>query len=193
MKKLIIGIGIPGSGKTTILKNFAVKNNYAYICPDDIRQEISGDVYDRSKNKEVWIEAKKRVAEKFSAKGGSLPAGRHGASGGNNGNAVVFDATFANPRERKEFLGYARENGAEKIEGIFVDIPVEIAKERNMKRERNVPEPDIDRMNMNIKKFPPEIADGFDALFTLDERGNLSKVEMIREGKIIKKEFGKIS
>jgi len=176
MKKLIIGIGIPGSGKTTILKNFAEKNNYAYVCPDDIRQEISGDVYDRSKNKEVWIEAKKRAAKEF-----------------NNGNVVVFDATFANSKERKEFLSSARDNGADKIEGIFVDIPIEIAKERNMNRERNVPELDIDRMNKNIQKFPPEIADGFDALFTLDGDGELISAEMMREGKIIKKEFGKIS
>lgn len=176
MRKLIIGIGIPGSGKTTILKNFAEKNNYAYICPDDIRQEISGDVYDRSKNKEVWIEAKKRAAKEFGI-----------------GNSVVFDATFANPKERKDFLSSARDNGAEKIEGVFVNIPVEIAKERNINRERNVPEPDIDRMNKNIQKFPPEISDGFDALFTLNEEGELTKAEMIREGRVIKKEFGKIS
>jgi len=37
MKKVIMGIGIPGSGKTTILKEFADKNGYEYICPDDIR------------------------------------------------------------------------------------------------------------------------------------------------------------
>jgi len=95
---------MPGSGKTTILKNFAEKYNYTYICPDDIRKEISGDVYDRSKNKEVWIGAKKRAAKEF-----------------DNGNAVVFDATFANPIERREFLRAARDNGAEKIEGIFID------------------------------------------------------------------------
>lgn len=175
MRKLIVGIGIPGSGKTTILKNFAEKNNYAYICPDDIRLEISGDVYDRSKNKEVWIEAKRRAAKEF-----------------DKGNAIVFDATFANPKERKEFLNSARENGVDKIEGLFVDVPLEIAKERNLNRKRNVPESDIDRMNMNIRKFPPEIADGFDALFTLDEDGKLIKAEMIREDKVIKKEFGKI-
>ena len=42
MKKLIMGIGIPGSEKTTVLKTFAEKYNYSYICPDDIRLELTG-------------------------------------------------------------------------------------------------------------------------------------------------------
>jgi predicted kinase len=41
MSKLILGIGLPGSGKTTALKPFAEKNGYIYISPGDIREELS--------------------------------------------------------------------------------------------------------------------------------------------------------
>ena len=174
MGKLIIGVGIPGSGKTTVLKTFAQKYDYAYICPDDIREELTGNFADQSKNREVWIEAKKRMAEKF-----------------REGKAVVFDATFANPEQRKEFLSFARENGSEKIEGIFLDVPLELAKERNRNREESVPEYVLERMAKSIRDFPPEIGDGFDSIFTLNKEQKLIDAEMLRENKIIRKEFGK--
>lgn len=50
MSKVIVGIGLPGSGKTTALKPFADKNSYIYICPDDIRAELTGNPADQSKN-----------------------------------------------------------------------------------------------------------------------------------------------
>ena len=175
MKKLIIGIGIPGSGKTTVLKDFAKKWEYIYICPDDIRAEMTGDPSDQSKNKEVWDEARKRVQDHFQ-----------------KGDTIVFDATLANQEQRKEFLAFARKNGAEKIEGIFLDIPLELAKERNEGRKRKVPEHVLEKMDESIRNFPPEIEDGLDALFTLDENQKLVETEMLKRGEIIQKEFGKL-
>jgi dephospho-CoA kinase len=46
MAKIIIGIGVPGSGKTTALKPFAERNTYTYISPDDIRAELTGNAAD---------------------------------------------------------------------------------------------------------------------------------------------------
>lgn len=175
MIKLIIGIGIPGSGKTTVLKNFAEKNDYVYICPDDIRTELTGNSADQTKNKEVWIEAKKRMVDKFQV-----------------GESIVFDATFTNPEQRKDFLSFASENGVEKIEGIFLDVSLETAKERNQNRERKVPDYAIEKMNMSLKDFPPEITDGFDLIFSLNENQELKEVKMSHEGEIVKKEFGRI-
>ncbi len=175
MTKLIMGIGIPGSGKTTILKNFAEKYDYAYICPDDIRKELTGSESDQSKNNEVWTEAKKRMVEKFQ-----------------DGKTVVFDATFTHAGQRKEFISFARQNGIEKIDGVFLDIPIELTKERNQMRERKVPDYALDRMNKNITDFPPEISDGFDSIFTLNEHKELVRAHMAGEQETIKKEFDKI-
>ena len=174
MAKLIMGIGISGSGKTTVLKTFADKYDYAYICPDDIRKELTGSSFDQSKNTEVWMEAKRRMLEKF-----------------HEGKTVVFDATFTNLEQRKEFLLFARENGAGKIEGIFLDIPLEITKERNKGRERKVPDYALDRMDKAIRDFPPKIKEGFDSIFTLNEEQKLIEVEMMGKEKILKREFGK--
>ena len=173
MAKLMVGIGMPGSGKTTILKNFAERYGYAYICPDDIRQELLGDVTDNSRNNEVWAEAYKRTREHLQ-----------------EGKSIVFDATFADPEYRKAFLKFARENGAEKIQGIFVDVPSEVARARNQARDRKVPNEIMDRMESDLKTTPPELQDGFDAIFTLDEYQKMVSAEVGQE-QTMRKEFQK--
>ena len=175
MKKLIMGIGLPGSGKTTVLKEFARQHGYSYICPDDIRFEITGDSGDQSKNREVWEEAYRRTAQELKLN-----------------NSVVFDATFINPEQRKDFIKFGRENDAEKVQGVFLDIPSELARERNSSRERIVPEYAMDRMSKNLQDFPPELEDGFDGLFYLDEEGELKEAEIISENRVIHREFGKL-
>jgi predicted kinase len=173
MKKVIIGIGMPGSGKTTTLKKFATKNDYFYICADDIREEFTGSATNQSKNKEVWIEAYRRVKEQLTA-----------------GKTVVFDATFTNQGQRKDFLTFARENGAEKIQGIYLCVDLNTAKERIQNRERKVSEFVLERMNRDLEYFPPELNDGFDSLCVLDEQQNLKEVKLARENRDFKKEFG---
>lgn len=43
MQKIIIGIGIPGTGKTTYLKKIASEQNYTYVSSDEVREEVFGD------------------------------------------------------------------------------------------------------------------------------------------------------
>ncbi len=160
MKKVIIGIGIPGSGKTTILEEFAQKHSYAYICPDDIRLDMLGDAADQSKNSQVWAEAHQRMSEYLI-----------------QGKTIVFDATFTRASERKSFINLARQSGAEKIQGIIFDTPLDIAKVRNLNRERQVPEHAIQRMSDDLNAHRPSIEDGFDAVFTLNEYQELVAVE----------------
>ena len=164
---------MPGSGKTTVLKKFAAQYGYAYICPDDIRQELLGDVTDNSRNNEVWAEAYKRTREHLE-----------------RGESIVFDATFADQEYRRAFLKFARENGAEKIQGIFVDVPSEIARARNQARDRKVPDEIMNRMEGDLKTMPPELQDGFDAIFTLDEYQKMVSAEVGQE-QTMKKEFTK--
>lgn len=168
-----MGIGIPGSGKTTVLKTFADKNSYIYICPDDIRQELTGNAADQSKNREVWAEAYKRLGEKLE-----------------QGQTVVFDATFVNPEQRKQFIDFARAHGAEKIQGVHLDVNLEIAKERNSERERQVPEYVLDKMDSSLREAPPQVEDGFDLVVSLDEEQKMIDAEMNREGEVLHKEFG---
>src|SRR5690606_4782314 len=114
---------------------------------DEIRAEMTGSEIDQSKNKEVWEEARRRVI-------GALGAGE----------TVVFDATFARDNERKAFIEFVRENGAEKVQGVFSAVGYEIASERNENRERVVPEHAMKRMYSMLKENPPEVTDGFDSV-----------------------------
>jgi protein phosphatase len=157
MPKVIMGIGLPGSGKTTALRPFAQENEYVYISPDDIREELSGDATDQSRMTEVWEEVHKRLATAISA-----------------GKTAVVDATFVKPWERKEFIAFARAQGADKVQGVFAAVTKDIALERNSMRERQVPEHAIERMDMHLQKSPPVVEDGFDSVFDISELQKLS-------------------
>lgn len=172
MNKVIMTIGIPGSGKTTISKSFAEKNDYVYICPDDIRREITGNEADQSRNAEVWNKTYQRVLNAI-----------------NSNLTVVIDATFANHKDRKSFLDFLHKSGVEKIQGLYIDIPIEISKYRNNNRQRKVPDYVLERMYSFLKTNPPSIDDGFDSFFILDENQKMVSAEMISGEKFIKKEF----
>lgn len=154
-------MGISGSGKTTILQKFAENNNYYYISVDEIRQELSGDAKNQYVNSEAWDIS--RMLLKYMHEGGKT---------------IVFDATFAKQQDRLNFMGYLKDEGISHIQGVFVDTPLEIAKARNKKREKVIPDSSIELMDKNLKENPPKLEEGFDSLFTLDENA-----------KIIKKEF----
>ena len=172
MNKIILAIGVPGSGKTTFVKEFAQKNDYIYICPDDIREELTGSAADQSKNREVWDEARKRLSEFLK-----------------NGKTVVFDAAFTYGEARKKFIAFAKEHGAQKVEGIFFNTPLDVIKERNQNRERKVIESELDRMNNDLSALLPTVEDGFDSVFTVDENQKLAKVTLKNEKHTINKEF----
>jgi predicted kinase len=161
MRKVIMGVGIPGSGKTAFLKPFALKQSYTYISPDEIRAELLGDAADQSKNQEVWDEAYRRVAASLF-----------------RGETVVFDATFSENDKRKEFIAFARRNGATKVQGVFSAVPLEIANERNRQRTRVVPDHVLRRMHASLMEHPPTVEEGFDAVFDLNEFQELERGEL---------------
>jgi predicted kinase len=176
MKKVIIGIGIPGSGKTTFLKPFAKEHDYMYICPDDIRAELSGDPMDHKQNAKVWEIAHDRLNE-------SLKSGK----------TVVFDATSARINDRRGLVKFARDHGAEKIQGVFGAVPFVVAQERNVARGKDggraVPEEAMRRMYEMLKKDPPIVEDGFDSVFDINEFQELTRTEKQGESDVITREF----
>ncbi len=170
--KVILGVGLPGSGKTSALKPFAEKYSHTYISPDDIRAELLGDTANQSKNREVWDEAYKRTAEALQ-----------------EGKTVVFDATFAKGTERRSFIDFVRAHGADKVQGVFAAVPLEIAGERNRLRERVVPEHAMERMSAMLKDEPPVMEDGFDSLFDINEFQKMNHAETQIDKGVLVKEF----
>jgi predicted kinase len=170
MAKVVLGIGIPGSGKTTVLKPLAEKYSYSYICPDEIWETMPEGMDDEVKNVAVWNESYERTARSLS-----------------EGKTVVFDATFSEGHRRREFIAFAKEHGASKVQGVYLDVPSEIASERNQLRERIVPDFAISGMNNALTEQPPAIEDGFDSIFSLNEFQELCRVERsVEDGRWVK-------
>jgi predicted kinase len=141
--KVYIGIGIPGSGKTTALKALAAQEGLAYVSADDIREELTGDPSDHTKEDEVWATAHERVRQALQGKG------------------VVVDATHAKQEERLSMVSFARKHGAKDIIGYWVSPPLQTATVRNTGRERVVPEHVIHQMHQRLKAKPPRLEEGF--------------------------------
>jgi predicted kinase len=154
MTLLVMGIGIPGSGKSTFLEKLAKQRNYFYLSVDAVRKELAGNEADQSVNTQAWSIARGRLAQRLAHE-----------------ESVVFDATFAKGEERREFIQYAREKGVTVLHGYYFDVPLDIAKERNAQRKRAVRESALDRLHTELQKDPPTEAEGFDTLFTVDEYG----------------------
>lgn len=139
-------IGVPGSGKTTFARQAAELLELTYVCPDDIREELTGDVRDQSKNEVVWQEARRQVQEALEAD-----------------KSVIIDATYTKEVDRHKDIATFREYGARAVIGVFVDTPVDVAMHRNSKRKDNkVPPYVIRRMQTNLVNSPPSKEDGFD-------------------------------
>lgn len=106
-KKVILLIGISGSGKSTYInKNFDKKY---VICPDEIRRSL-GNINDMTNNGEVWKLTKSIMQGKLNTHG-----------------KVVLDATNVNKWLRIQFM--SQFNGCHK-EAIFFPIEVDVAIER---------------------------------------------------------------
>ena len=104
MAKLILPIGISGSGKSYIYnKDY---KDYVQVSPDLIREELTGDISNQSKNKEVFKLAFERVDEYL-----------------NKGQNVFFDATNVNKGQRKNFTDKYKDTD---VEVIYVILPADI-------------------------------------------------------------------
>lgn len=104
MAKLILPIGISGSGKSYIYnKDY---KDCVQVSPDLIREELTGSISNQSKNKEVFKLAFERVDEYL-----------------NKGEDVFFDATNVNKSQRKSFTDKYKNTD---IEVIYVVLPADI-------------------------------------------------------------------
>ena len=152
MRKVVIAIGLPGSGKTSYLRRMATMFDYDYVCPDDIRQELSGDAADQSKMGEVWARVYELVRISIE-----------------NGRDVIVDSTMVKMVDRFTLIGHSRKVGATKVVGFYFQTPWETCVTLNERRwQRVVPMRAMLRMRQTLADQPPTEEEGFDSIVEIN-------------------------
>lgn len=144
---LIVTVGIPGSGKTSWVKDYIEENkdkNIEVISSDEIRKELLNDIEDQSKNKEVFDVMKKRTKESLS-----------------NGHITIYEATNISSKRRRALLKEMKKYYSKAI-CLFkyknlIDCIID-----NDTRSKRVPDEVIERMYKNIEI--PHKCEGFDEI-----------------------------
>jgi protein phosphatase len=132
-KRLILLVGVPACGKSTLSEGFE-QRGFEVMSLDAIRKRVSGD--------EAVQDDLERVLQIFRSRlGQALSRGR----------AVVIDATNVYFEDRQTFLRQARRAGYTDITLLLLDTPLAECKRRNQLRERIVPEHALDRIYRELK------------------------------------------
>lgn len=127
--RVIVMMGIPGSGKSTHAKKMlATDQIHNVICPDDIREELTGDAANQNRNQEVFEIAHERLRSALERDEG-----------------VVFDATNLTYKAQDAIRNVCEPFNAT-MELHIMCVPYEVCVERNKARDRVVPEHAMERM-----------------------------------------------
>ena len=141
--RLYVLTGIPGSGKSTYARNNL--GRCVRVSLDDLRKMMSGRDY-HAEYEPIVTEAGQAVLGAALAQANRL------------GVDVVFDATNVTRAWRRVAIERARQNGVEPY-SVFVDVPYEVAAQRNAERGRVVPEEVLRRFRDRLE--PPHLDEGF--------------------------------
>lgn len=141
---LVMMVGLPASGKSTIAYNLAMGNDYIVFSSDALREELYLDVNDNDQthNHELFVELHKRIKTALK-----------------EGNNVIYDACNLSSKRRVAFLQELKHIPCRK-ECIIAATPYEQCLRNNDSRDRHVPDDVIKRM---YKSFDtPYYYEGFD-------------------------------
>ena len=169
MTSVIISIGVPGSGKSTVMRKIAEWGSFEITGPDAIRLEKHNDETDHADDQAIWVELRSRVAAAMKA-----------------GKTIVIDSTFHTKQRRVHFLEFARANGAARIEALYFDIPLEMLLSRASGRhESGGKETSLDYIRQAYAELQdnlPTPEEGFDELYRIDGEGNFTPIKTQVDG-----------
>ena len=145
---LYITVGLPGSGKSTYVKNFIKDKDIEYLSSDSLRAVYGKSEEDQTVTPLVFGHIKKKVDEFLK-----------------DGKNVLVDATSVNRKERSDYINTAKKYGA-KVVAIVFKMDRQGLIDRNKKRGeqggRVVPTFVIDKM---LAKFEePSYSEGIDVI-----------------------------
>lgn len=156
---LILLIGLPGSGKSTIASKLTQAcPQRRLISTDRIRSQLFGDESIQGSWVKVWQE----VGNQF------RQAVQHIAIG--EVSEAIFDATNVVRKQRREAIALAHTVGFTYITGLWLNPPLWVCLERNERRDRQVPTSVILDMYRSLIGAPPSLQEGLNKLVEVKGR-----------------------
>ena len=142
--KLILLVGLPGSGKST----WAAREKLPVLSSDELRRILADDPTDQSIHARVFSVLRLLIKHRLELK---RPV-------------TCVDATNLTPKERRPYIDIARRHDAT-IEAVFFDAPIDECQRRNRLRQRIVPREAIETMARKL--VVPSASEGFSKVTTL--------------------------
>jgi predicted kinase len=153
MTRLIILIGLPGSGKSSLAQQLVAEcHQRQLISTDAIRAQLFGDESVQG----PWLRVRHQVQQEFRQAVEKILLGQV--------SEAIYDATNAARKQRQEAIALARACGFTHLTGLWVDTPIHLCLERNRQRPRQVPEEVILHMYRQLQDAPPALDEGLDHL-----------------------------
>lgn len=136
--RIVVLVGLPGSGKSTYLERLGV---WA-LSSDAVRQLLADDATDQSIHQQVFATLRYLLRRRLAL---ARPV-------------TYLDATHLTPRERRPYVRMGQLLRC-RVEAVFFDVPLEVCRARNRRRARVVPEEVLERMAKKL--VPPTLEEGF--------------------------------
>lgn len=133
-RKAIILVGCVASGKSTCSAQLE-KRGFKVFSADKIREEIYGSMEIQGDFKEVFGMLFSRLENTLLFEDTD----------------VVIDNTNVRARDRRQLFDWIIIHEKHIIETWLFDVPLEVCKERNRKRDRKVPEEVIDKFHHRLE------------------------------------------
>jgi predicted kinase len=153
MASLILLIGIPGSGKSSLAAQLQQSQlGCLLISTDQIRARLFGDEAIQGAWWLIWQELEHQLRSAVE----QIQVGQ--------ATLAIYDATNTRRRYRREIIALARAVGFTCMIGVWLDPPFELCRQRNQHRSRQVPEAILHRMYRQLWSCPPRLREGFDLL-----------------------------
>lgn len=139
---LYVMMGMPGSGKSYLAETLE-DHGAVVISSDRIREELYGDAGVQSDPRAVFGLAHKRLRKSLCDDSVAV---------------TVFDATNLKKKDRLEAKKIAEECGAKPVLVMFT-TPMWLCMERNVERDRTVPETAMRKMAISYQRSCLEVGD----------------------------------
>jgi predicted kinase len=136
--RIVLLVGLPGSGKSTWLTQIGAGG----LSSDAVRRLLADDETDQTIHVRVFQTLRYLLEQR-------LAIGRP---------VTYIDATNLTPEERRPYLEIGQARGCE-VEAVFFDVPLELCRERNARRDRVVPEDALAKMAAKLVR--PSVDEGF--------------------------------